>query len=341
MLARLFVADLKMIVRNKQSLFWAILFPIIFATVFGLFRFDDIGEAEVAVFGPTETRASIEAAVAEQPKLELVHDYETIAEARAALADDELSFALVSDGSGPVELLFNEATADRNSVFIPLVERAFSEPTTRLERVGVAGISVQYYDFVLPGLVGMAVMTYGIIGLAGMVAQYRGQRILKRIRATPLAPSMFIAGIVLAHLVLALVQSAIVMAWGTLVFGGNIRGSIAAIFFIVLLGNLTFLNIGFMVASRVESTEAASGFGNAIAMPMMFFSGVFFPTAGLPWILPQLTSILPLSPMIEAIRDISITGAAITEHLGELAQLAGWAVVTFLVASRVFRFERA
>ena len=184
-------------------------------------------------------------------------------------------------------------------------------------------------------------MTYGIIGLGSTLAQYRGQRILRRILATPLKPRTFLAAIVGAHLVLACVQSLIVLGFGVLAFGGTVRGNIVWILLFVMLANLTFLNIGFMVAARADSAEAASGLGNAVTMPMMFFSGVFFPTSTLPWILPTLTAILPLHPLVSAIRSIALDATSITDHASELAQLTAWAVGTFLLASRVFRFERA
>ena len=124
-------------------------------------------------------------------------------------------------------------------------------------------------------------------------------------------------------------------------FGGHVRGNLLSIIPFVVVGNLVFLNIGFMVASRVETTEAASGLGNAVSMPMMFFSGVFFPTTTLPWILPALTVILPLHPLVDAVRAITVDATSITKLLPQLGQLVGWAVATFFIASRMFKFERA
>lgn len=350
MLARLFFADLKMILRNRQALFWAIVFPLLFTVVFGLFRFDDIGEAEVAVFGDQRGSRVLERGIDEADAPLVLASYDDRERALADLADDEIEFVLTVDERGTVEVAFNEATADRNAVFLPVLRSVINEINLQVagvdrafdvEEDGIAGVSLQYFDFVLPGLVGMAVMTYGIIGLGSTIAQYRAQRILKRIRATPLSPATFIASVVLAHLALAVVQSSIVLLVGSQLFGGTVRGSLLWLYLFVVLGNVTFLNIGFMVASRAESAEAASGFGNAIAMPMMFFSGVFFPTAGLPWILPALTALLPLHPMLDAIRAISIEGASITGLWTELAQVLAWGVVSFVVAARVFRFERA
>lgn len=355
MFSKLLVADIKMLLRNKQALFWALAFPLVFATIFGLFRFDDIGEAQVAVVGAPAEVAPFELAFGQVEPIETVAEakldgpFDTEARARNGLLEGDLDMVLLVEG-GSVRLLFDETQADRNAVFLPIVERVVDQlnlraanitPHFALTREGIAGRDVQYYDFVLPGLVGMGVMTYGIIGLASTVAQYRAQRILRRITATPLKPRVFIGALVVAHLLLAIVQSSLILAWGVMLFGGSVAGNLLSVFVIVVLGNITFLNIGFMVASRAESAEAASGLGNAVSMPMMFFSGVFFPTAGLPWILPFLTSLLPLRPMVDAIRAITLDGTSITELGSQILQLAVWGVVTFLLASRIFRFERA
>ena len=73
---------------------------------------------------------------------------------------------------------------------------------------------------------------------------------------------------------------------------------------LAVLANLTFLNLGFIVGSIAKTVQAASGLGNAVAMPMMFLSGVFFPTENLPTILARVVAYLSLSPMLEAMRGV-------------------------------------
>lgn len=351
MFRRLVASDLKMIFRNRQALFWALAFPIMFTIIFGLFDFESLGETTIAVYGEDPARrAAVEEGLRRSEVFTFEEEYRTVGEARAALRDGELDFVVDVRRDGAVEVSYTPSQADRNRIILPVIGKVLDELTLqisraprlfRLEGKPISGRDVQYYDFVLPGLVGMAVMTYGIIGLASTVASYRSQKILKRILATPLDPRTFLGAIVVAHLLLALVQSALVLVTGVTLFGGDVRGSLLYIAAFVLLGNLTFLNIGFMVASRAETVEAASGLGNAVSMPMMFFSGVFFPTASLPWILPTLTAFLPLSPLVDAVRRIAVESVSITDLWSNLAQLAAWALVSFLVASRMFRFARA
>ena len=68
--------------------------------------------------------------------------------------------------------------------------------------------------------------------------------------------------------------------------------------------------------------------GNAVALPMMFLAGTFFSTAALPWILPELSLALPLTPMLAALRDIAIDSEPIWETWPYLAALGGWVVAT-------------
>jgi ABC-2 type transport system permease protein len=213
-----------------------------------------------------------------------------------------------------------------------------SEPPVTLEKEAVSSKSVSYYDFILPGLVAMGVMNYSISGIAVSLSRFREQRILKRILATPLAPSHFLVAQVFAHLLLALVQAVLILAVGILLFGGHVYGSIPALLLLVTLANIIFLNIGFAIAGRAANPEAASGVANAVALPMMFLSGVFFPTSTLPDVMQKLVALLPLTPLIEAMRKISIDGAALTECDPQLLALAIWVVVSFALARLNFSF---
>jgi ABC-2 type transport system permease protein len=77
---------------------------------------------------------------------------------------------------------------------------------------------------------------------------------------------------------------------------------------------------------------------NAVALPMMFLSGVFFPTTTLPAVMQKIVALLPLTPLIQAMRKISVDGASITECGTQLAALAAWVVVSFFLARMNFSF---
>ena len=198
---------------------------------------------------------------------------------------------------------------------------------------------VDYFDEVLMGLIGFGIMTNSIISIAVRVSTYRNQSILKRLLVTPLPIWKYFAGEISAHLVLAAVQVGIILLVGVFVFGASIHGNAAWIFLIALLGTLVFLNIGFILSAWARNPAAASGMGNAVALPMMFFAGTFFSTATLPWVLPHAAQVLPLTPMLDALREVAIDSGQLWDTWPQLGAMGLWVLATAGVAIRVFRFS--
>jgi ABC-2 type transport system permease protein len=203
----------------------------------------------------------------------------------------------------------------------------------------IAVPSVSFFDTALLGLLSLGIMTSSIISVAVKISTYRGQSILKRMLVTPLAIWKYFAAEITAHLLLALVQAAIILGVGVFVFGAQIPGNLAWIFIIVLLGSLVFLNLGFILSAWANTPSAASGMGNVIALPMLFFAGAFFSTTSLPWILPYVAEALPLTPLLTALREVAIYDAPLWQVWPQLAALGGWIAGTAVVAIKVFRFS--
>lgn len=354
-MAKLTLASVKMLYRDRQSLFWALAFPVIFTVVFGLFDFTQSPEATFGVVAPRPSPVG-EALVSGLRKVESF----TVEERRDAVAarrdleagelDVVLSVPAASGADTSIDLAYNESNVDVNEVALGAVERivnglnlrlsGITAPPVTLHREGVAGKTIEYYDFLLPGLVAMGVMNFSITGMSVAIARYREQRILKRILATPLRPVRFLAAQVLARLLLAVVQAGLILAVGVFLFGAQVYGNVLWIFVLVTVANLIFLNIGFAVAGRASNPDAAQGVASAVALPMMFLSGVFFPTDTLPQVLQTAVRYLPLTPLIEALRKVSLDGLSITSTGPQLLLLAGWVLGSFLIASRAFRFAR-
>lgn len=365
-MAKLLGASVKMLFRDKQALFWALAFPVIFAVVFGLFDFERPPEVRIGVVADASTPLS-EALVdgLEGVDTLTVRARDDLDAALQSLEDGDLDIVLrvpevpltgAAPGGGPppppvsLEAYYDEANRDVNQLALGTVERiadamnlriAGASPVVRVEQTGVSAKSVTYFDFLLPGLVGMGVMNFSIIGMAVAITRFREQRILRRILATPLAPVRFLSAQVGARLLLSVVQTALILGVGVFVLGGTVYGNPLWIFVLAVVANVVFLNIGFAVAGRASNPDAAQGMGNAIALPMMFLSGVFFPTEGLPEPVQEVVAFLPLTPLLEALRTVSVDGESITSTGPQLALLAVWAVVSFALASRLFRFDGA
>lgn len=199
---------------------------------------------------------------------------------------------------------------------------------------------VDYFEYVLPALLAIGLMNFAMVGTAASVARYRELKVLKRIVVTPLPPSRFILGQVGARLVLAAIQTAIIMIVGLLV-GGTLGSSWPLLFVISTLGNLIFLSLGLAIAGRVGSVDAANNFAGLATTPLMFLSGSFFPVESMPGWLQPVADLLPLTPLIDSMRAIALQGAGIFDIGSELALIGAWIVVGLGLARMTFRFSEA
>ena len=196
---------------------------------------------------------------------------------------------------------------------------------------------VDYFEYVLPGLLAMGLMNFAMVGTAASVARYRELKILKRIVVTPLPPSRFIIGQVGARLVLAAVQIGLIMIVG-LAVGGSLGSGWPLLFIISTLGNLIFLSLGFAIAGRVGSVDAANNIAGMASLPLMFLGGTFFPIDSMPGWLQPVADLLPLTPLIDSMRAIALQGAGITNIGSELALIGAWIVIGLGLARVTFRF---
>ena len=357
------IANLKMLARNRQAVFWALFFPVLLVVVFGLIDIKGVGSGSLAMVDQANDSRSelLRVKLEEIEFLELESDSDTEGQLRLKMAEGKLDYLVIIpqgfEGSGvqtellsptPVTLLYNSRNHQRNQLVDGLVRSLVADiqtgelpaPVSRLVVSDVLQVpKADYFDEVLMGLIGLGIMTNSIISIAVRVSTYRNQSILKRLLVTPLPIWKYFAGEIAAHLALAAVQVAIILVIGVFVFGANIHGNVVWIFLIALLGGMVFLNIGFILSAWAQSPAAASGMGNAVALPMMFFAGTFFSTATLPWVLPQAAQALPLTPMLEALREVAIDSGQLWDTGPQLGILGLWVIATALIASRVFRFS--
>ena len=359
------IANLKMMARNRQATFWALFFPLLLVVVFGLLEINGFGGANLAVIDQAGTDASrrLGAGLADIEFLEMENSVAGLADLRQRILDGDLGYLVVipegfgeaeaslkrdSQGQAQVALLYSSSDQRRNQLVDGVVRNLVAgvqsqgvpvDPTPLVRSEVFQVPEVSYFDGVLMGLIALGIMTNSIISIAVRISTYRNLAILKRLLVTPLPIWKYFAGEIAAHLVLALFQAAIILAVGVFVFGARVHGNPAWIFVIVPLGAMVFLNIGFILSAWAKTPAAASGMGNAIALPMMFFAGTFFSTATLPWVLPHLAQALPLTPMLVALRQVAVESAPLWDTWPSLATLAAWVVGTGLVAARVFKFS--
>lgn len=194
-------------------------------------------------------------------------------------------------------------------------------------------------DYLLVGMLGYGCANTALAGLAIMLVIRRESGLLKRIRATPLPAATYLAAVLLSTLVVFLLQMALTIALGLLLYDADQAGSWVALVAVLIFGVAAFAGLGFGVASLIRSDEGASAVVNLIVLPMAFLSGSFGPTADYPDVLQAVADVLPLTYLLRLTRDAYLDGALPTGDLTAVAVIAAWGIVGYVVAAKRFGWQ--
>jgi ABC-2 type transport system permease protein len=174
--------------------------------------------------------------------------------------------------------------------------------TSETSWVGEKTSEVRYVDFLLPGVILMGFFTNGLFGIPGAILFARDQKVLRRYWVTPLTVPRFLAGLSIGHLSLCLVQFLILFFLGRFAFGATISFAGITPALLLLLAATTFMAFGFLIAAVARTANAGMAIANVLNMPLMFLSGLFFPTGGLPAFLMVIVYANPVSYLVDGVR---------------------------------------
>jgi ABC-2 type transport system permease protein len=192
---------------------------------------------------------------------------------------------------------------------------------------------------IVPGIAGMAVMSTTFSALAFNVTALRELGILKRVRGTPLPTSAYLAGIAGNAVTNTVLQIAIITVAGRVVFGLDWPDDFASLAFFVALGVICFASLGVALSHAIPNFDAAPAYVNAVFLPMIFISGVFYDAEDAPRVIKDAAEVLPLKHLIDGLSGAMVKGTGVGDHLAAVAVLAAWAAVGLTFAVRGFSWE--
>jgi len=196
------------------------------------------------------------------------------------------------------------------------------ETDARYSRQTVTGRSINYVDWLIPGVLGMNMMFSCLFGVGYVIVRYRKNGFLKRLNATPLKAFEFIAAQVTSRLLLIMSITLIVFFGARFTIGFYMAGSYWLLLLDAVLGAACMISLGLLVAARVASEELAGGLLNLASWPMMFLSGVWFSLEGAPAWIQHLAAVFPLTQMLTGARRIMLDGAGIADVWPQLLSMA-------------------
>ncbi|MCM8857844.1 MAG: ABC transporter permease [Candidatus Thiodiazotropha sp.] len=209
----------------------------------------------------------------------------------------------------------------------------------QLKREAVSGSEIRYVDWVIPGVLGMNIMFSALFGVGYVIVRYRKNGVLKRLRATPLSAFEFLSAQITSRLLMIVAVTVLVYAGTNLVVDFRMVGSYWLLLLILVLGALSMISVGLLVAARITSEEAANGLLNLISWPMMLLSGVWFSLEGSHPLVQNLALALPLTHMVDAARVVMIEGAGLADVTDQLFTLFLFTLCFVSIGSKTFRWE--
>jgi ABC-2 type transport system permease protein len=355
------VANLRGLTRDRAALFWTFFFPVMFVLLFGvLFSGSSNSKINVGWVDEDNSQASMSLynAFASVPLLSLQSG--TLDTEKAAMQHGDISAIIVAPSGLEAAVA---RTAGKSSAAIQLFTDPSQTQTTQVVQGAVSQIAngfnlalaggtevvtvnqmtltssnISTVTYLVPSILAMALMQLGVFAAVPLVQQ-REKGILKRMGATPLPRWKLVAGNILLRLVVAAVDTVLIIGIGIAVFHIEIVGNLAVAAGFVFLGAGAFLALGFMLASFLKTEEQATGVVQVVQMPLMFLSGIFFPFDFMPDFLRSVARLLPLTYLGDGLRQSMVNGTQVAPLGVDALILAGWLVVCLVVAARSFSWE--
>jgi ABC-2 type transport system permease protein len=194
-------------------------------------------------------------------------------------------------------------------------------------------------NVIVPGIAGMAVMATTFTALAFNLTFLREQGVLKRIRGTPLPAGAYLAGVFASAVANAVLQIVIIVLAGKALFGIPWPPDPLELVVFVAVGVVCFAGLGVALSHAIPNFESAPAYTNAIFLPVIFISGVFYDADKAPKFLTDIAEALPLIHLIDGLSGAMVTGKGLSDNLTALAVLAVWAAIGIFLAVRGFSWE--
>ncbi len=354
--------DVKRLFRDKVAIFFTFAFPLIFLLIFGtIFRGDNEVSFRVALLNHSESAfaTSFVEEVKQNEVLKIDDEVTTMEQARQKMNRGQLDatitlpedFGEVDNGrypSGQAQILYDQSNEQAGRTLGSVMESVFAEInkqfvqneepfTVSTESTATKGLT--QFDYTFSGLLGFTLLSLGVFGPTSVFPRLKQRGVLRRYQTTTLKVWQYFTANVLSNMVVGILSVTMMFAIALTVFDLNMRGSYLQLLVVILLGATLMFGIGLAIGGWAKNENQAAPLAQLTAMPMMFLSGVFFPTFLMPEWLQSITRFIPLTPIVESVRFIVTEGKTLMDLGPQLALMLGWLVIIYIIAFRVFRWE--
>ena len=250
---------------------------------------------------------------------------------------------ILDERNGEVQYHFDPMNPDAQLTYLKLTRMfgtagaVVKQTNEVIQPLTVSG--TRYIDFLVPGLIAMGVMMSCMWGVSYAIIERRSKKLLRRMVATPMKRSNFLVALITVRVLMNFIEAGLLFLAAFLAFHITIQGNVAALLVLFLSGNFAFAGIAIFLSSHTAKTEIGNGLINALSMPMMVLSGVFFSYHNFPsWSIPVIQK-FPLTMMADGIRSVFIEGAGFAEVSMPILILSLTGLVFFTAGMKIFRWH--
>jgi ABC-2 type transport system permease protein len=250
---------------------------------------------------------------------------------------------ILKNNNGKTEFHFDPLNSDAELTFLKLRNIIGSgkilqvNDNYEIEPLTVTG--TRYIDFLVPGLITMGVMMSSMWGISYGIIEKRSKKLLRRLVATPMKKSHFLIALITVRILMNFVEAIVLLLFALIAFNMTIQGSISAMILLFITGNIAFAGIAVFVSSHTSNTEVGNGLINAVVMPMMILSGIFFSYHNFPDWSVKVIQMLPLTMLTDGIRGIFNEGAGYNEIAIPVLILSATGIVFFSAGLKIFKWH--
>ena len=366
----LFLANARMFLRVRQEIFWVLILPVFLLVLLGFVLKDVAGigsmrpediDFPIGIVDHDRSPASnsfIEALKsATEFTVSELSEQEALEQARNAKQRLVLIFPAgfedaLSASDADIEIIADARALALTEMAVNILRErhetllsagGFPKPPITYKRTEIKTVEefFGFIDFLVPGIIAMAVMPSCIFSLAPTIVRLREQGILRRFQTTPLTRFSFVASHVLFRLALALVQTGLILAVGFSLFQPNLTLPVFPVLLLVILGNLIGSAISFAIAGSAKTPEVASTIANVVALPMLMLCGVFLPLEIMPQKVLPFIWLLPLTHLSEGLRDVMNVQGKLMDLWPSGLVLSIYLVALLLFGLLTFKWEKS
>lgn len=349
--------------RDKLAIFFSVGFPLIFLFVFGSLNSGNSGVSfNVALINQSQSTFAKEFVdkTEKSDVLKVNKEVASLDDAKDRMARSELDVTIVLPRdfgevkenarypSGQAKILYTQNNAQSGQALGSILDAQFkginaqfvkTEAPFTVSSEQLNERSLSPFDYTFAGLLGFAIIGMGIFGPINVFPELKKMGILRRLSTTPLRVWQYFLATMIGQATIGLLALGVMFGVAIAVFHLQVVGNYFELVAFLVLGITMILGIGLALGGWAKNERQAAPLSNIIVFPMMFLSGTFFPRYIMPEWLQNISSFLPLTPVIDGIRLIATEGKHLIDILPQIGLVGAWLIIVYFIAFKVFRWE--